>query len=58
MTARNVLADKLVEQIFGKKSPASAERKPQAPLLVTLQIEDARKARKQRQELVDKLKEF
>ena len=58
MTARNVLADKLVEQIFGKKSSAAKERKSQAPLLVTLQIEDARKARKQRQKLVDKLKEF
>ncbi len=59
MTNRNILADRLVEKIFKKPAPAPPNQKePEAPMLVTLQIEDARKRRKQRQQLVNHFQEF
>lgn len=61
MTHGRVLADRLVEKVFGKKRAASVtseEKKLQAPLLMTLQIEEARKRRIQRQQLISKFKEF
>ncbi len=61
MTEPRILADRLVERTFGKKRAApvtSEEKKPQPPQLVTLQIEDARKNRLRRQQLIEKFKEF
>ena len=61
MTARNILADRLVERVFKKKRAApvmSEAEAPNRPLSVTLRLEDARNQRIRREQMLKKFEEF
>ena len=60
MTEPRILADRLVERTFNKKRARKSpvEKEPSPPHSVIALIEEARKVRKQREQLVSKFKEF
>ena len=59
MTERSVLADRLVERLFGKRSmEPTSEQQPHAERALITRIQAAKEARQKRQDMLTHFKEF